>query len=458
MNKNAVTYVLIALLIWGCSSDDGPNLPSYEERVSTAITNLRTDLTTPTQGWRLEYRPTPDAGAFLILMEFTDKEVRIRSDVGANDGAFYDQTIPYRLDSALGLELILETYCVFSFLFEQDQANFGAEFEFIFKSKEGENLLFESKTDLFNPTQLLFEPAGPNDDDLFSREIAQNLDAFSTVAPQALTPEIPQQQIVLEDLGISVFWALDNEKRTVVSQFAGEGTTVEEILTNGGILLNHASGYGIANGFMILGQPLQFSLAGQNITIDRIALDEFDMNAPNLCPTAPDNGPRYRGSVPGLGDMTMLSTLLSASGQGFQPDVYTVNVLFLFDEQGNSISEDGIIADRFPDASGFVFLYGVELTNPDIPTFSAGLILDNVDIFVKEFRETTTEINRVRIDFTNNFYHSGTPSPGDQQDLIAVTDEIFAGGTTYAFEFPISGLSVFRLFNPCNQYEVFLVN
>ena len=448
----------MVLLLWGCNGDDSPNLPSYDERVNNALTGLRTDLTTPSEGWRLEYRPTPEAGAFLVLLEFSDEEVRIRSDVGANDGFFYDQTIPYRLDSGLGLELILETYCVFSYLFEQDQGTFGAEFEFIFKSKDGENLLFESKTDVFNPTQLLFEPAGPNDENLFSREISENLDAFSTVAPKALTPEIPQQQIVFEDLGISVFWSLDNQKRNVVSQFAGEGTTVEEILANGGILLNHSSGYGIANGFMILEQPLQFSLGGQNITIDRIALSDFDMNAPNLCPTEPNNGPRYRGSAPGLGDVTMLSTLLSASGQGFQPDVYTVNVLFLFDGDGNSISEEGIIADRFPDASGFVFLYGVELTNPDIPIYSAGIIFENGDIFVREFEQTVTEINRVQVNFKNNFYHSGTPQPGDQQDLIAVTNEIFAGGTTYAFEFPISGLSVWRLFNPCNQYEVFLVN
>ena len=458
MNKCLATYMLAAVLLWGCSSDDSPNLPSYEERVNTAVSSLRTDLTTPTQGWRLEYRPTPDAGAFLILMEFTDTEVRIRSDVGANNGIFYDQTIPYRLDAGLGLELILETYCVFAFLFEQDQGTFGAEFEFFFKSKDGENLLFESKTDVINPTQLLFEPAGPNDEDLFSREITENLDAFSTVTPQALTPEAPQQQIIFEDLGISVFWTLDNQKRTVVSQFAGEGTTVEDILENGGILLNHSSGYGIANGFMILATPLQFSLGGQNISIDRIALSEFDTNAPNPCPTEPDDGPRYQGSAPGLGDVTMISTLLSISGQAFQPDVYTVNVAFLFDEQGNSISEDGIIAEKFPDATGFVFLYGVQLVNPEIPTFSAGLLFDNGDIFVREFRETTTEINRVQLDFTNNFYNSGTTSPGDEQDLAQVLDEIFSGGITYAYEFPISGLSVFRLFNPCNRYEVFLVN
>jgi hypothetical protein len=182
------------------------------------------------------------------------------------------------------------------------------------------------------------------------------------------------------------------------------------------------------------------------------------MNAPNPCPTEPNNYPRYRGTTPGLGDITMLSTLLNSDGQNFQPNVYTVNVLFLFDDEGNSLSEDGIIAEKFPNASGFAFLYGVELINPDIPVYSLGFILDDGEIYVREFEPTQTEINRVQINLKNTFYHSGTPNPGDQQALIEVTNEIFAGSIVYAFEFPISGLSVFRLFNPCNQYEVFLVN
>jgi hypothetical protein len=392
-----------------------------------------------------------------MLLKFTDKDVTIQSDVVANDGFFFEQTIPYRIDNALGLELILETFGAFHYLFELDQATFGAEFEFIFKEKNGDNLIFESKTDLVNPTILTFEPASSDDENSFSREIAKNLDAFGTVSPQALAPVAPQQQIVLEDQNISVFWSLDTQKRNITSQFAAEGTDPDDVLMNGGILLNHSSGYALLDGFMVLKEPLFFSLAGQNITIERIALEDFDMTAPNLCPTEPNNGPRYQGSSPGLGDVTMLSSLLSTDGQGFQPNVYTVNVQFVFDGDGNSLSQDGIIAEHFPEASGFVFLYGVQLTDPDIPIYSVGLILDNGDLYVREFEQTVTEINRVKINLKNNFFHSGTPKPGDQQGLIEITDEIFAGGVTFAFDLPVTGLTVYRLFNPCNRYEVFLV-
>ena len=458
MNRVYPILNILLLALIGCTGDDSPNLPPYEERASTAISGLRSNLIAPGEGWRLEYKPTPESGAFLVLMEFTDEEVRIKSDVGANDGLFYDQTIPYRIDNALGLELIFETYSVFGYLFEQDQATFGAEFEFIFKEKSGEDLVFESKTDISSPTVLTFQPADTDDEDSFSREIARNLDAFSTVTPQALTPEIPQQQIILQDLGLSVFWSLDNQKRNIISQFAGEGTTVGEIISNGGILLSHSSGYSLLDDFLVLEEPLTFSLGGQGVTIDRLALEDFDMNAPNPCPSQPDNYPRYQGTTPGLGDVTMISTLLNSDGQAFQPSVYTVNVLFIFDEEGNSLSENGIIAEKFPNATGFAFLYGVELTNPDIPIYSLGLIFDDGEIYLREYEETVTEINRVQINLKNNFYHTGIPQPGDQQALIEVTNEIFAGGITYAFEFPVSGLTVFRLFNPCNQYEVFLVN
>jgi hypothetical protein len=457
MNRSLIIYLFAVLVLVGCTGDDSPNLPPAEERVSAAIGDLRSDLMAPSLGWRLEYQPTPTSGVFFMILQFDDKEVRIQSDVVANNGFFYDQTIPYRLDSALGLELILETYCVFAYLFEQDQATFGAEFEFIFKERSGENLIFESKTDLFNPTVLTFEPATSGDENAFSREIAENLDAFNTVSPQALTPESPQQQIILEDRGLSVFWALDPRTRNIVSQFAGEGTTVEEILTNGGILLNHSSGYGLFDGFLVLQNPLLFSIGGQNVTLDRIALENFDMNAPNICPTEPANGPRYRGSSAGNGEITMLSTLLTTDGQGFQENLYTVNSFFVFDGEGNSLTEGGVIGENFPDATGFIFIYGVQLNDPNIPVYSVGLILESGDIYVREFEPTFTEINRVRINLVNNFFHTGTPNPGDQQGLTEVTDEIFAGGEVYAFDFPVNGATVWRLFNPCNQYEVFLV-
>ncbi len=451
-------FLVLLAWIWGCNEDDGPSLAPAEERVSEAISTLRSDLMAPAQGWRLEYRPTPDAGVFFMLLDFGEDEVTIQSDVVAEDGEFIQQTIPYRIDNGLGLELIFETFGVFHYLFEQDQASFGAEFEFLFQRKDGENLLFESKTDFFAPTQIVFEPASSGDANSFARDLAENLNAFTGSVPSAFIPEPPHQQVILEDLGVSVFWALDVSKRRVQAELAGNGTTLNEVLNNGLVALNHSTGFALRNGSLVLLEPLTFVLNRQQITVNSISLNAFDMAGPSVCATGSLNGPRYRGTTPGLGDVTLISSLLSTSGLGFQPNVFTVNIDFVFDGEGNPVTDPGgIVADRFPNAVAFIFLYGVELVDPEIPIWSAGLIFDDGEIYLREFQPTETEVNRVKINFTNNYYHSATAGSGDQQKLQAITNEIFAGGEMYAFEIPLSGLTLFRLFNPCNSYDVFLV-
>jgi len=34
---------------------------------------------------------------------------------------------------------------------------------------------------------------------------------------------------------------------------------------------------------------------------------------------------------------------------------------------------------------------------------------------------------------------------------------LFDGSDQYVFDFPVEGLQVFKLFNPCNGYEIILV-
>ncbi|MEQ8426085.1 MAG: DUF4302 domain-containing protein, partial [Cyclobacteriaceae bacterium] len=169
-------YKILVLLVFalGACTENNSDLPPVEDRVREAVEGLRGDLLAPADGWRLEYQPTPESGTFLILMKFgADGNVNIQSDVPDNGGEFFDHTIPYRIDNALGLELILETFGVFHHLFELDQATFGGEFEFLYKRKEDQNLIFQSLSDGFNPTILTFTPAGPNDQNEFARELSQ---------------------------------------------------------------------------------------------------------------------------------------------------------------------------------------------------------------------------------------------------------------------------------------------
>ncbi len=89
--------LVVAFLTFACEEEES-DLPIFEDRVTEAVEALRSDLTAPANGWRLEYQPTPDAGTFLMLMTFLPNgDVNIKSDVPDNNGEFFDRTIIERV-------------------------------------------------------------------------------------------------------------------------------------------------------------------------------------------------------------------------------------------------------------------------------------------------------------------------------------------------------------------------
>lgn len=467
MNRKILYYIIIlgfSLYLAACTEERVAKLPPVEDRVSEAITNLRSDLTAPANGWRLEYQPTDGSGIFFMLLDFNEEEVNIRSDLAANDGEFFDHTIPWRVDNAMGLELIFETYGVLHYLFELDAATFGAEFEWAFVLKDGENLVFRSISDVsFSQSNIILVPADADDDELLERNIDRNLMEYTKyLGPRVFGPPDPRQQIIIENAGISVYWALDPVKRIITSSLAGTGVDFDDPDFTA-VILNHNSGYKLQNGSLVLLEPLQFVLAGSSYTINSIAFTEFSNTAPGLCNLTPDNGPLYSGQIPGLGSAHMVASLFDLEGNAFQPISefpYSVNSFFIFDETGTSLSDDdGIIAEKFPNATGFLFYYGFESQTQ--PSHAVGFVLDNgdgsSDIYLREFEPATTSGNRIRVVLTNNYFHSGVPDPGDQASLAEITDLLFEGSDMYASDLPVEGLTVFALFNPCNKYEIYLV-
>lgn len=449
---------LLTLFLASCT-EDTTDLPPVEQRVMEAVEGLRSELIAPANGWRLEYQPSEEAGTFLILMTFTsDGNVNIKSDVPSGNGEFFDQTITYRIDNAQGLELILETYGVFHYLFELDQATFGGEFEFLYKQKEEQNLVFESISDFSNPTILTFVPAGANDENEFSRTLSQNMEAFKLTNPQIFGTIIPTQQLILTDKNISVFWTIDLNKRNLTAEFAGIGTTRDEVLSNARVTLNQPRKFTYANGQIVLNEPISFVLSGQSINISQISLSTFSLTGPDLCVSGVDHTePNYTGQISGLGSATLVNSMLSNRGADFNKTVYTVNAQFIFDADGKSLLDEGSIGQKFPDAVGFAFFYGVQLNDPTIPIYSVGFIMEDGEIYLREYEPTSTNVNLVKINLLDQYYYSATPPAGTEQDLMEITDEIFASGEFYAFDLPVNGAKVFRLYNSCNKYEFFLV-
>ncbi len=181
---------LISLALWTITSSCGNNDEELifdktaDERVAEARADLQQKLTAPANGWIVRYQPVSESGAYNVLLNFdADGGLRIRTDFGANDNEFYDQANTYRVDNSLGLELIFESYSFFSYLFEQNQATFEAEYEFVYvnETPNGE-LVFTSKTDLSftSSTIVVLEPAPDNAEQLLGRALNADLETLSS--------------------------------------------------------------------------------------------------------------------------------------------------------------------------------------------------------------------------------------------------------------------------------------
>ncbi len=455
-------YLFLTLVITlGCDENE-QDLPTVEERTTAALGELREELTDPPNGWKVNYQPTPESGSFLLILKFAeDGTLNIQSDVAADDGDYLDQTTTYRLDVGLGLELIFESYGVLHYLFELDQATFGAEFEFVFEEEDDGNLYFVSKSDGADATTIVLEPAGANDVALFSREIAENFDAFAGQSPILFGGVNPSQQLYFPDQNISIFWSVDLDKRSLQIDLAGAGSTIEEVLLSSYQNINQSSGYTFQDGKLILDIPVSINTSGQSFQLSEIALNDFAQNGIELCAGSGVPTPSYTITLEGQGSGTLSKNLINSTGFAFAPQsasIYSVNIPFVFNSDLESLSEEGSIAEKLSNAIAFVFTLGFD--HDTIPENSAGFLLEYeeevTELYLRSF-DYTQSGNLLEISFTDEYYHEGTPLDGEQEALEEITDEIFEGGSFYAYELEVSGLTAFQLYNPCNGYEFVLV-
>lgn len=451
-------------LLFSCSEQQN-DLPSVEERANEAKSELKDKLTAPANGWRLDYQPISGSGSFLILLDFDeDGEVRVQSDVGADDGAYYDQTISYRIDNSQYLELILETYAVFHYLFELEQASFGAEFEFYYAEESDDELVFVSKSDIGIPSIIRLVPANTEDAQLFSREVATNFLNVSGIAPVnffGLPTIYPSQQLYFSDRDISLFWGIDQARRVLfVDQVVSGATSSGEVIQ----AIEEVVGYTFLSGAMVLTQPIRLELAGTAYSIDRIELRDFsETGGAPFCPEDLNTNATYTGSVPDFGDFTLSPSLFSSSGLEFvegSQSSYSVNIPFIFDAEINSLADEGgSIFENFPTASGFLFNFGFE--SDSLPPYAIGFIVEDEagvrQLYLREFEVVAHEGNRLQMAFSDVYFLTGTPPADVESKLSFVLDEIFTGGTVYIYYTPFDSVPLFRLYNPCNRYEIFLV-
>lgn len=147
ININRVVVLLLLMLVFSCADNDVD--PIFNQSVNERSAALRAEyleiLTAPDNGWVGYYTPNKDFGVYTMLMNFDkDGSVKINSDYNQGNE---DNSISYRIDKTLKIELVLETFAVFHKIFEINNNNNKGEFVFNIISATEDEVVLESKLD-----------------------------------------------------------------------------------------------------------------------------------------------------------------------------------------------------------------------------------------------------------------------------------------------------------------------
>ena len=447
--KNYWYTVGFALLLasGACNNSDEDTLlfeQTADERVAAAINDLEQRLTAPANGWVMRYQPVPESGAYNVLLNFSeDGNVRIRTDFGVNNNEFYDQTITYRVDNSLGLELIFETYSFFSYLFEQNGATFEAEYELNYANETPDgDLVFSSKTDLTALTVLTLEPAPENAESLLGREVNANLETLSS----SLGVISPVYRLNYANRDLSLYLSLDTDLRTVSFTYATSLSGEQSRPINADPI-----GYVVQGNTIILAEPLVGNFLGTDITISAITLSELaDGGTIEAC-GEPLAVQQYRGTVGESNDpVALLPTLFDPAGSNFSTQ-FTLFRCPLGLIYNNKVSVGQQVVD---DVSGARELQLYYIDDPDNPFIAVGFFIlnesGNATFALKDFTLNSTE-NQVQFDFAEDYtLYNDTTTVIDTMAMDMYLNRLTEGAGVYVLR---SGTNQYEFYNPCNGWS-----
>ena len=174
--------------------------------------------------------------------------------------------------------------------------------------------------------------------------------------------------------------------------------------------------------------------------------------------------PFYSGSIDGLGSVQLFQSPYNRNGEAFEVQEfvpYSINALFLFNAENESLLEDGSLATLFPDASGFILSYGYDNPDSEILPYSVGFTTEDEDgnsaIYMRNFEPTATIGNKATINLLDEYNFDTDSLPDVRLRLDQITDELFEGNEVFAYYGTIQGLEIITLYNPCNDYELLVV-
>ena len=448
--KKAIYTIAMVLALVSCREDETLIFEkTADERAAEAIANLKQELVAPANGWRIKYTPQDGAGSYHVLLDFNeDNKVTIQSDLGAEDGAYFEQTISYRVDNSMGLELIFENYSFFSFLFELDQATFGAEYEFDFVNKTPDNaLVFRSKTDVSTPDVIVFEEAAATDANLLGTAVSLNLNILSSDFDK-FTSSV---RLIYDNKDLALYISLDALRRTFTVTSASLKSNTQSVQS-----INFTTPYLLQGNSIILDTPLERTILGHAISISSLALDQFGETTVSVC-ADPITLHNYTGITSANDPFLLETSLIDVNGQSFaqQSDFYFSPLVYIFD---NGTSAANQIQQDVAGALEMHMYYGYEIGEGEF-LYGIGFVIQNLDGSITfALREFTPQLvdNNIVFNFAPDISLFGNPdTDANIENVNIYLNALTQGDDTYVFQL---NDSVYEFYNPCSGWSFVFVN
>jgi hypothetical protein len=443
MNRSPYALSFLFVMLLSCSDDNALLFEKPAEvRAAEAIEALRQELTAG--AWKVKYRPENTSGSYWVLLNFNNNGyVQIRSDLSANNGEFFDQTITYRIDNSLGIELILESYCMFSFLFEQFSATFGAEYEFIYVNKTPDNsLVFTSKTDPGVKTQLVFQPATQADESLLGIEVSQNLFEISRDLPKFSS----SLKLEYESKDLVFFLSLDEITRNATITSASRKSVA------GLQAVNLETGYLIQGDSMVFDSALSGTFFGNNIQVKSLKLNSLGESTFNGCAN-PITLHHVSGKTSQNDNITLGTALVDLSGSTFtQSDFYFAPLVYIFDN-GRSVRDE--ITQHVEGALEMHLYYNYDIGQP---FYAIGLVIQNpngsITFALRQFTPVLNGNNLI-FNFAPQISIFGSPTTANVENLNIYLNALTDGNNTYVYKL-FEGIYEFH--NPCTGWSFVFID
>jgi hypothetical protein len=451
--KKVLYWIISICLIGSSCQNDGVERvfeKSADERVADAKASLKADLTAPANGWRLNYKPEDGSGSFVVILKFNqDNTVNILSDLAVNNGEFQNKTITYRIDSSLGLELVMENYSFFSYLFEQDQATFGAEFEFNYVNKTSDNaLVFQSKTDPGNPTILLFQEATTADKTIVTKGgvtarnvniMAQDFETFSS-----------SYKITYDTRDLILYFSLDESKRVITFGSASKKTNTAQSSR-----ITFSTGYSIRGDSLVLATALTGSFQSVSTNLKSILLKNFSTGSISIC-ADPITTHAYTGTTNTNLPVIVETTLQNTTGKYFTSSQYYFCPLNNIRDNGQVVTSQ-ITAD-IEGALQVDLYYNAQLQN-GTRLYGLGFIIQNKDksytYAYKKFTPVLTD-NKITFNFEPGIFFLINPTTdADTSKIDKYIDALTEGDNTYILKYADD---LYEFHNPCTGWSFVFVN